>query len=265
MREPQMMKKTTEQFPIVFSLLAFGMAMPLLWGTVYPLLANLPFYWAGAVKYTLTFCMTTLICFAIYRSIPFPYRCERFFKGLFSFGTLGIICAVMAFVFSYERPDRIPSISTVVGFVLYNLAIAVSEEWLFRGLILHTLSKARKDHLWWAVTVSSVIFGLRHFLNLIVKPDTIVSTTGQVCFTFMAGFYLCAVYLRTGNLWICVFIHFLEDFFTGFWAVVSTSGAAAQTIDGDIMSTVLLVAVHSVYVIFGIFMLKGNDTRRKMI
>lgn len=254
--------KRVRQFPVIISLLAFGMAMPLLWGVTYPLLTKLPFYWAGAVRYALSFCVTTGISFVIYRGIPFPYRCEEFFRGLFSFGALGIICAVMAFVFSYDKPDTIPTISTMLGFVCYNLAIAVSEEWLFRGLIGNVLwesRKGRKGAVWFSVTVSSIIFGLRHFLNLIAKPETVVSTTGQVIFTFMAGFYLCAIYLRTGNIWICVFIHFLEDFLTGFWGVVSTSAAAVQHIDSDIKSTVLLVAVHSVYVIFGIFMIKGKN------
>lgn len=256
------MKKRMDRFPVCFSLLAFGMAMPLLWGAVYPLLEKLPFYWAGTVKYMLTFCMTVIICLAIYRNIPFPYCCEGFFKGLFSFGALGIICAVMAFVFSYEKPDTIPSVSTVLGFLCYNLAIAVSEEFLFRGLIGYVLWEGRKEQkraVWFSVIVSSVIFGARHLLNLIAKPETVVTTTGQVFFTFMAGFYLCAVYLRTGNIWIGVFIHFLEDFLTGFWAVVSTSAAAAQHTDGTVMGTVLLVAVHSIYVIFGILMLRDTS------
>lgn len=256
------LQRAADRFPVAFSLFAFGLAMPVMWGAVYPLLVRLPFVWAGAVKYTLTFLVAIGICAAVEGEISFWNHRSGFWKGLFSFGLLGMICAVMAFVFSYEKPDMIPSGSMMVGFVLYNLAIAVSEECLFRGLILNVLldsRKGRKGAVWFAVIVSSVMFGLRHFLNLITTPHTVVSTTGQVLFTFMAGFYLCAVYLRTDNIGICVFIHFWEDFFTGFWAVVSTSAAAAQTTDGDIMSIVLLVAVHSVYVIFGIFMLKGKE------
>ena len=56
---------------------------------------------------------------------------------------------------------------------------------------------------------------------------------------------------------------FLEDLFTGFWAVVSTSAAAAQAIDGTIANMFLLVGVHLVYIIFGVLMLK--DKKREYI
>ncbi len=74
----------------------------------------------------------------------------------------------------------------------------------------------------------------------------------------MAGFYLSAVYLRTRNIWICVFIHFLEDFSSGFWSICSTEAALQEGVDGPVAGTILLVVVHSVYVIFGILMLRDK-------
>lgn len=74
----------------------------------------------------------------------------------------------------------------------------------------------------------------------------------------MAGFYLCAVHLRTRNIWVWVVIHFLEDLFTGFWAMASTSAEVAQTVDGTIANMFMLVGVHLVYIIFGVLMLKSK-------
>ena len=255
------MKKFLERFPIIFSLAVFAISMPLVWGALYPLLYKLPFYWASAIKYALTLLAVILICIAVYRKIPFTLQGRGLFKGLFTFGLVGLICAVAAFIFSYDKPDITPSASTVIGFIFYNLAIAFSEEFLFRGVIFTQMLESWKNKrgvVWTAIIVSSVIFGLRHFLNLITAPNVIITTVGQVLFTFMAGFYLCAVYLRTRNLWICVIIHFFEDFFTGFWAIVSTSAAAAQTVDGTIVNTLMLVAVHLVYIVFGVLMLKSK-------
>lgn len=231
------MKNFAQKFPIIFSILIFAISMPILWGAFYPLLYKLPFYFASAIKYTLTLLVVIASCLIIYRQIPFTLQCKNPFKDLFTFGLVGLICAVMAFVFSYNTPDTMPSVSTVLGFALYNLAIAISEEFLFRGAIFTQMLnswKDRKGFIWAAIIGSSVIFGLRHFLNLVTTPNVIITTIGQVLFTFMAGFYLCAVYLRTRNIWVCVIIHFLEDFLTGFWAIVSTSAANAQTIDGTI-------------------------------
>ncbi len=255
------MKKFIDKFPIIFSLAVFALSMPLLWGGLYPLLYKLPFYWASAIKYTLTLLAVIVICFCVYRKIPFTLQCKGLFKDLCTFGSVGLICAVMAFIFSYNSPDTTPSVSTVFGFIIYNSAIAVSEEFLFRGVIFTQMLDSRKNKkriIWTAIIASSVIFGLRHFLNLVTAPNMIITTVGQVLFTFMAGFYLCAVYLRTRNIWICIIIHFFEDFFTGFWAIISTSAQVSQTVDGTIANMFLLVAVHSVYVIFGILMLKSK-------
>lgn len=255
------MKKFINRFPILFSVTVFAISMPLIWGALYPLLYKLPFYWASAIKYILTLLAVVVICFCVYRKIPFTLQGKGLFKGLFIFGLVGLICAVMAFVFSYNTPDMTPSVSTVIGFIFYNLVIAVSEEFLFRGVIFTQMLdswKNKKGFIWTAIIVSSVIFGLRHFLNLVITPYVIITTVGQVLFTFMAGFYLCAIYLRTRNIWVCIIIHFLEDFFTGFWAMVSTSAAVAQTVDGTIASMFLLVAVHLVYIVFGVLMLKSK-------
>lgn len=255
------MKKFIDRFPLLFSIAVFAISMPLVWGVLYPVLYKLPFYWASAIKYILTLLVVVVICFCVYRKIPFTLQGRGFFKGLFTFGLVGLICAAMAFIFSYDTPDTVPPVSTVIGFIFYNLAIAVSEEFLFRGVIFTQMLdslKNKKGFIWTAIIVSSVIFGLRHFLNLIAAPNVVITTVGQVLFTFMAGFYLCAVYLRTRNLWICIIIHFLEDFFTGFWAIVSTSAFSAQTVDGTVGNMFLLVAVHAVYIIFGVFILKSK-------
>ncbi|MDE7106657.1 MAG: CPBP family intramembrane metalloprotease [Anaeroplasmataceae bacterium] len=255
------MKKIVAKFPIVFSIFLFAIAMPLVWGVTYPLLYKLPFYWASAIKYTITLVVVIAVCFIVYHKIPFTLQCKGLFKGLFTVGLVGLICAVMAFIFSYDKPDITPTVSIIIGFIFYNLAIAVSEEFLFRGVMFTQMLdswKNKKNFIWVAIILSSIIFGLRHFLNLITTPNTLVTTIGQVLFTFMAGFYLCAVYLRTRNIWVCIIIHFLEDLFTGFWGVVSSSAAIAQTVDGTIGSMVMLVAIHSVYVIFGIIILKSK-------
>jgi hypothetical protein len=55
----------------------------------------------------------------------------------------------------------------------------------------------------------------------------------------------------------------MEDFSTGFWALVSSEAYASQTVDGGILQMVLLVVVHSVYVIFGVMMLKKDRQKRE--
>lgn len=255
------LEKTWGKFPVAASVIAFVLTMPLLWGMAMPVLDNLPVYWSGAAKYLLTLIATVLLCFGVFGKIPFSLVCKDFWRGLLTSGSVGMICAIMALIFSYQTPDGIPSFGTITGFTLYSFAIAVSEEFLFRGLIFGRLLESWRDKkrfVWMAVLISSVIFGLRHLLNLIEKPGTFNMTAAQVCFTLMAGIYLCAVYLKTDNLWICVLIHFLEDFFTGFWGMASSTAYQAQFKDIPLTNAVMLAGVHVIYIIFGALMLKDN-------
>ena len=142
-----------------------------------------------------------------------------------------------------------------------NLGIAISEEFIFRVVILGKMLSAWKDKknaMWYAVISCCVIFGVRHLLNLISMPDTVLLTMAQVVFTFMAGFYLCAVYLRTENIWICVLIHFLEDFGTSVWEIFSTHAAASAMADGNIMSAMGMIILQVPYIIFAILMLRDK-------
>lgn len=182
------MKNFAQKFPIIFSILLFVISMPILWGAFYPLLYKLPFYFASAIKYTLTLLAVIAACFIIYRKIPFTLQCKELFKGLFSFGLVGLICAVMAFIFSYSAPDTTPSVSIVLGFTLYNLAIAYSEEFLFRGAIFTQMLdswKDKKGFIWAAIIGSSIIFGL---LTLKTRGNDVFPILGAVgglpyCFT----------------------------------------------------------------------------------
>lgn len=263
----QYMKKIIYKFPILFSITVFSLTMLLLWGAIYPLLIPLGETYSGIIKYTLTLILTILFGYVINKNIPYTLKCSQFLKGLFSYGLIGLIGAVMAFAFSFNEIDMSPSIETIVGYILLNFAIAISEEFLFRGLILTTLLNAwknKKDFIIKAVLVSSAIFGLRHLINLITNPIAVNLTIGQVFFTFMAGFYLCALYLRTKNLWLCITIHFIEDFLAGFWNLYSSSALALSNMDAPIVNVIALVALQSFYLIFGILMLKDKKWNKEL-
>ena len=258
------MIKFIKNNPLVFGIVYVLLTMILPWTLIFQINKNIDFYFDGVVKYSITLIITIIICFILYKKIPFTLKNPKLLRNLFTFGFLGIFCALMAFMFSFSKPDMKPQTLNIVGFTLYNLAIALSEEFLFRGLILNQMLdkyKNKRNFIFLAVILSSAIFGLRHLINLIVMPNAVVSTIGQVFFTFFAGFYLSCLYIRTRNIWTCIIIHFLEDFFTGFWVLVSSEALLSQGTDGPIIATVLLVAVHSVYVIFGIMMIKDKEFR----
>ena len=77
----------------------------------------------------------------------------------------------------------------------------ISEELFFRGILFNRL-KIRKGVIF-GVVVSSIIFGLCHFNY----PDHLA----HIIYTCLFGMCLCILYLRTDNLLINMFAHFLYN------------------------------------------------------
>lgn len=133
---------------------------------------------------------------------------------MFRFGWLGIIGAFGAFGFTCSDPDITPAVSEIIGFFFMNLSIAIGEEFIFRGVFLNLLIEqweSKKNFIYKAVIVTSVLFGLKHITNWMVYPNQIVATASQVVFTMMAGIYIAAIYVRSRNIWICIVVHFWQN------------------------------------------------------
>jgi len=256
------MKNVIEKYPFISGIILVILTMVLPWGLMYPLSNYLDTYLYGGLKYLASLVIAALLIFLIYKDMPFEIKKGFTIKALFTFGLLGIIGAIMPLLFSYEEVDITPTALTIVEFIFYVLMIAVSEEFIFRVVILNLMLKkfslSKKDILK-AKILASIIFGIRHFLNLITMPATPISTTAQVVFTFMAGVYLCALYLRTRSIWICVLIHFLEDFSSLFWGVLSTGALTSSNEDGEPLMMLGMVVIQSVYVLFGVLMIRDKN------
>lgn len=97
-------------------------------------------------------------------------------------------------------------------FALACLSIGLLEELLFRGILQPLLLDVlKKRGTLFAVFVNSALFGVWHFVNLLGGAG-IGETLMQVGYSFLIGGMLSAVFLRTGNIWSCVFLHALFDF-----------------------------------------------------
>ena len=255
------MRELIKKYPVISSILFFVLTIMIPWAILFPLFNDLPYYYGYAIKYALTLILSVLATLFVYKKVPFSLKNKNYLKGLFSFGMIGLICAFIAFFCSMSKIDRRTNFNEVFSFVMYILFVALSEEYLFRvlilGILLNRYGHDKKKALL-CVMISSVIFGLRHYINLITMPNTVISTTGQVLFTFMAGFYLSCIYIRTKNIYIGLTIHFLEDIFTMCWLLFSNDAFNNQNVDGNLLNTTMLVLVHIIYVIAGIFMIKDK-------
>ena len=137
-----------------------------------------------------------------------------------------------------------------VGQLWVYLALAVLtafvEEVVFRGLILRALAARGVLR---AAIVSSVLFGLMHWVNVLFGAD-LTATLLQVGYATAIGFSFAVVTLRTGVIWPLILIHGLTN--------AAGYLTAGETISGGVTSAdVLVTATYTVgFAIYGIILLR---------
>ncbi len=167
-----------------------------------------------------------LILFITDRLIILKKRGVGFIKGLavgalpLSLYTVGIIAFILAFAFTdpetiREQTDMditpIFDMASVVIIISYFF-VGFAEEFTLRGIVSQTLLEhfgTSKKGIWIAAIVSGAMFGLIHVNNLFVADPMFVF--GQVFSAAGGGILYAAIYFRTGNIWIVVLAHALND------------------------------------------------------
>lgn len=99
-----------------------------------------------------------------------------------------------------------------IGFLVVGYAInSVAEDGMFRGILPRIL---RPSGLAWVVVLSSVLFGLVHFGNLLSRPDQSVAiTAAQALGAFSEGIGLIALRLAMRSVVPVMVVHALGDLF----------------------------------------------------
>ena len=109
--------------------------------------------------------------------------------------------------------------------LLSNLALAfcvgLYEEGFMRGIFLNGLIKIlpnTKAGLWMAVIISSFLFGFIHVIwdipYILINPlSVIIQMAAKTIVTGASGMLFAALYLKTKNIWTCVIVHAIYDFF----------------------------------------------------
>ena len=150
--------------------------------------------------------------------------------------------------------------ATNVGlFVLFCLTVGVYEEVVFRGLILpltFKLLEKVKNGTFWAVALSSAIFGASHLMGLF--SGNIGGTFLQVGYSFLIG-AMCAISLIiTKNLFVAIVLHFVYDV-GGLMTTYIAIGNQWDTL--TIIITAVLGVIVLLYMLFAL--LKSNYTSVK--
>ncbi|MDR0459475.1 MAG: CPBP family intramembrane metalloprotease [Coriobacteriales bacterium] len=142
------------------------------------------------------------------------------------------------------------------------------EETLVRGLVLGILNRRFGDNKGGIVIsaiVSSLLFGAAHLLN-ILTGSAVIETLVQVVYATMIGVFFAALYLRTNNLWVLIFLHALIDLASFLFLVIVTpegmKAISEQAIGFDAgLSSLVTLLVALPFLLIGLVLLRKVQPR----
>ncbi|MDO5719866.1 MAG: CPBP family intramembrane metalloprotease [Actinomycetaceae bacterium] len=171
----------------------------------------------------------------------------------------GVVLGTL-FFFSIPQGQVVsPRGSTVGIYLAVTLTTALFEELLCRGTIQNVLVDrygGSPAGVWQAILLSSGIFAVIHFANLIDKPYFVLGTLTQVIYTFCLATLIGVIYYVTKDLLVAVVLHAIFNFFGSITDIVTTSASQAvgQTdipIGGMIIQILIMVPAvaiaHHIY------------------
>ena len=191
------------------------------------------------------------------------------FKDTFVIG--GVMTAITAFylvtnIYTAIKEYGTPLMDgkTIVLFLLLNfLGAGIREELLTRGVWLTFFRKAfgnSKASYIVAMSLSSILFGAIHITNLdgAVDPTPIY---GQIIYAIGIGFFLAALYLRTGNLWGNMVLHFLFDISLMVKPMIYGNRSDMDVLIGEWLGSGIIlksILISVVSVVIGLYLIRGD-------
>ena len=146
-----------------------------------------------------------------------------------------------------ELPQGVP------GTLRSLLVLPLAEELVFRGIIAQTLLErygTARAGVWKACLVSGVLFGAAHLSNLLGSAP--FGVLMQCVFAASLGTLFAAVYFRTGNLWVTVFLHGAMDISSmliGGLYGTTTVAEAVSGYDASMLLSVLLYLIPTAFLL----------------
>jgi len=142
---------------------------------------------------------------------------------LIGLGLFSIIIAIL-WALGYYRVTGMNSWLVLIPAIVANVPSGFIQEIIFRGVIFRITRESLG--MWWALGISSILFGLIHILSATATLQSVVAITLE------AGVLLGAAYMLTKQLWLPIGIHVAWDLANDGIFGVGLSGASGDTISG---------------------------------
>lgn len=139
------------------------------------------------------------------------------------------------------------SLTVAVIHTVMMICVGFLEEVIFRGFLFRGIAK---QNITQAVIISSVTFGIGHFVNLL-NGYNLLENILQVIFAVAVGFMLVFIFLRTHSIISCIVFHGFNNSMTAFATgnfLISRFGEKNADIIGISINLVIVIA-YMIYII----------------
>lgn len=140
------------------------------------------------------------------------------------------------------------------------LFVGLFEESCFRGVVLLGFLEKRRGTLkgrFWAIILSSAVFGLVHLVNIFFSSP--IAVLLQIGYSFLIGAMCSVVLMKTANIWLCVAIHAIFNFCG---ALVPDCGSGTIFEPITITVTVIIAVATTVYMTVAFFRMRSEELDR---
>ena len=145
------------------------------------------------------------------------------------------------------RPENgvLQPAARICTFLVSMAMVGVAEEFLFRGVVAETLLEhfgTSRTGVWKACLLSGVLFGAAHLTNIL--GSAVFGVLMQCVFAASLGTLFAAVYFRTGNIWVTVFLHGAMDITSMLIGGLYGTTTVAEAVSGYDVSMLLSVLLY---------------------
>ncbi len=199
----------------------------------------------------------------------FEFSFQRVMNPLGNKRMLALVAVIPAFAVAI---NNFPFFSVLAGdvkfsapmdelliYAMFCLSVGFFEEMAFRGCAFMFLLKSRRKSrlgIFIAIFLSSVVFGLIHFVNIFTSSP--IAVLLQIGYSALIGALCSVVMLVTKNIWLCVLLHSVYNFCGGVVPEFMSEGTI-WTVSEVTFTAILAVAV-TLYTVWLFFKLPVEST-----
>lgn len=164
------------------------------------------------------------------------------------------ISSIVIFCSFYYLQNSQIDIFCNMFFLISCFSVALFEELLFRKYTYYHINRnVKKKKVFNGILITSSIFALAHLVNLL-RDYEVYSVINQLFFAFGIGVLLQFVYVKTNNLFYCITMHGLINYYGTFNSYFNEKVRIDSTYEfSDFISSLLFINIMNAIIIIPIY------------